>query len=144
MKLNRFFQFIIKGLSGFLQSRIKIFKSVNFVKQNDEEWKLYTLNRFQLKNLVEKNIYFHFFQLEDFSLFCDKDTKLLLEKVKRREKEKLVLQLDDEDLKQPIVLICEKGFISKQVFQVLRAKGFINVYFVEGGLAELLKNNENI
>lgn len=146
MKLKSFFQFAVHWMPQFFKNKIKFFKNRNSfdsLKKNEEEWRLYTLNRLQLKNLVDKNIHFHFFQLEEFSLNYDKEIEVFLKKAKRIEKEKLVLDLNVQDLQQPIVLICERGLISKQAFQELRKKGFINVYFVEGGLQKLLEKSES-
>lgn len=58
--------------------------------------------------------------------------------MERKEEGKLLSDLGDQDLKQPIVLICDKGFVSKKIAQELQNKGFINVYFIEGGLKGLL------
>ena len=48
---------------------------------------LYSLNRFQLKNLRQKNIPFLFFQLEDFSLPLDPETQELMDRAERVELE---------------------------------------------------------
>jgi len=104
-----------------------------------DESNLYSLNSYQLQNLLDKNIQFHFFQIEDF--FLKEDKKKLLKKVQKIKEEELILSLKDQDLKQPLVLICKKGKRSKKLSQVLRDKGFINVYFIEKGWEGLLKND---
>ena len=113
-------------------------------KTNEDELDLYSLNRYQLKNLLDKNVYFRFFQLEDFSYSYNKEIEHLLKKVEKKVEETLLLDLKDQDLKQPIVLICDKGFASRPVAQKLRSRGFINVYFVQGGLKGLLEDEKNI
>ena len=147
MKFKDFFPLRLSKLSQFFRKRVRSLKSLysfNFIKRDEEDWKLYTLSRTQLKNLIDKNIHFHFFQLEDFSIVYEKEAALLLKKAKRVEKGKLVLELRDQDRQQPIVLICEGALISKQVFQELRQKGFINVYFIDGGLKKLMETEVGI
>ena len=106
-------------------------------KKEGEDLSMYALNKYQLKNLTDKNIHFSFFQLEDFSSPCGKDIMFLLNKAERIEAKELLLNLKDQDLKQPVVLICNKGSLSVKTAQELRVKGFLNVYFVEGGLQGL-------
>lgn len=114
----------------------------NYKTLSKEEIDLYSLNRYQLKNLIDKNIYFGFFQLEDFSFSYDKSVEHLLNKVKRKNEKELLLDLKSQDLKQPLILICNRGYLSRTVAQKLRDQGFINVYFVEGGLKALLETEE--
>ena len=124
-------------------SRLKNFipkRSKSCEKKTREEIDLYSLNRYQLKNLMDKNIHFGFFQLENFSCGYDRETEALLKKLKKKTEEELLSDLKDQDLKQPLVFICEKGFISKALAQKLRDHHFINVYFVKGGLKGLLKD----
>ena len=126
-------------------SRLKKFnpkQSKSCEKKAREEIDLYSLNRYQLKNLVDKNIHFGFFQLEHFSRDCDRETGALLKNLEKKTEEELLSDLKDQDLKQPLVFICEKGFISKELAQKLRDRHFINVYFVKGGLKGLLKDKE--
>ena len=126
----------------YFKNIFSAFKKVlkNFAPKKEELAELYSLNKGQLKNLVDKNIQFGFFQLEDFSIPCDPKTKALLKKAKRVTKKKLWLSLKNQDLKQPVVLICAKGLVSKKMSQKLRDKKFVNVYFVEGGLKGLLSS----
>lgn len=102
---------------------------------------LYSLDRYQLKNLIDKNIRFIFFQIEDFSCDYDKSTQFLLMKAKRKAEEDLLSDLQSQEPKQPVVLICDKGGLSQKLSKKLRDNGFINVYFVKGGLKSLLENS---
>ena len=145
---------------------------------------LYSLNYEQLKNLLDKNIQFGFFLLEDKASdtelksnnpsasdaelksnnpsasdtelksnnpsASDTDLKrdnpltegpLILKKAKKTTDQELLLELKNQDLKQPLVLLCEEGERSCFVAKNLRDKGFINVYFVSGGVKALLKES---
>ena len=44
------------------------------------------------------------------------------------------MRLSQEDPSVPIVLICENGAKSCLLSTELQAKGFINVFFLEGGM----------
>ena len=92
MRIKNFFKFTVRKLLQIFKTKIKVFKHKSVLsrrKEDIEEWKLYTLNLFQLQNLIDKNIFFDFFQLERFSLACDKKTKLLLKKARQIKEEKL-------------------------------------------------------
>ena len=103
---------------------------------------IYSLNRYQLKNLLDKNIHFGFFQLEDCSFKYDPETEALLKRVQRTTGEELLFDLKDQDLQQPLVLLCKEGLMSKTIAQKLRDRGVINAYFVQGGIRALLKDEE--
>lgn len=123
----------------------KHFPNAGKLNQNSNKNKpqleeMYSLNRYQLKNLLDKNIHFGFFQLEDFSFSADKKTEDLLKKAQRKTEQELLSDLKTEDFKQPLVLICEKGLFSQKLSQKLREKGFLNVYFIEGGMRQLVKD----
>lgn len=113
-------------------------KAPAFKASQREELELFALNRFQLKNLVDKNISFSFFQLEDFSVDVDSLTKRILLKAEKKTGDELLLCLKKQDSSHAIVLICERGDISRKMAQNLRDKGFINAYFIKGGLIALL------
>ena len=117
---------------------------------------LYALEEDQLKELLEKNISFDFFQLKaldqeelnrrelnpgELNPELLKPTEILdqslLKKAKLRSPEEIVLELKNTDLKHPIVLICPRGEQSQSFSQELRDKGFINVYFVKKGFQSL-------
>lgn len=104
-----------------------------------DESDLYSLNRHQLKNLIDKNIHFGFFQVEDFAPL-EGEAVRLLEKAQRKTEEELLPELENQDLQKPLVLVCREGGISKRLSQKLRRQGFVNVYFVEEGRQGLLKD----
>ena len=81
MKFKDFFPLRLSKLSQFFHKRVRKLKSLcsfHFIKKDEEDWKLYTLSRTQLKNLIDKNIHFHFFQLEDFSIVYEKEAALFV------------------------------------------------------------------
>ena len=98
----------------------------------------YSLNKDQLQNLVGKNIQFRFFQLEKFS-YHNKEIAFLLKNAQAKTQKDCLSELKDQDLKQPLVLICQNGRASKKFAQELRDKGFINAYFIHKGLKGLLE-----
>ncbi len=117
-------------------------KTASLAQNTEDDSALYGLNRFQLQNLVNKNIHFGFFQLEDFSGHLDPGAERLKQKAKRKSERALLMELKDQDLKQPLVLICDKGLVSKEMARKLRERGFVNVYFVDGGIQALSKAEE--
>ena len=104
-----------------------------------EDCSLYSLDRYQLKNLIDKNIRFSFFQIEDFSCHYDRLTQFFLMKTEKKTEKELLSNLKSQDSKQPMVLICDKGQLSQQLSKKLRSQGFVNVYFVKEGLRGLLE-----
>ena len=116
---------------------MKFFSIKNFFNRSQKnktlEEDLYSLDSYQLNNLIEKNISFDFFQLESLNGKY-KDNKILQ---KAKGKEELLSELKTKDLNKPIVLICKTGEHSKAFSKELRDKGFINVYFVKKGLQSI-------
>ena len=100
---------------------------------------MYALEEDQLKELLEKNISFDFFQLKavDSTELLQQSDKPLLKKAKLKSPEEIMSELQTANLKQPIVLICPRGEQSRSFSQELRDKGFINVYFVKKGFQSL-------
>ena len=146
--------------------------------QSLSEDDLYCLDGHQLKNLLDKNIHFDFFQLD--SVNENKQIKTLLKKARLKDKKEILSQLcqsqlfsvrgfsrgkkdssggedrlienskqkenskqdsmNKENFKKPVVLICKTGAVSKSFSRELRAKGFVNVYFIKKGFQSLLED----
>ena len=146
--------------------------------QSLSEDDLYCLDGYQLKNLLDKNIHFDFFQLD--SVNENKQIKNLLKKAQLKDKKEILSQLrqsqlfsvrgftgrsqdsssgedrlienskqkenskqdsmNTENFKKPVVLICKTGAVSKSFSRELRAKGFVNVYFINKGFQSLLED----
>lgn len=94
---------------------------------------LYSLDSQQLKDLIEKNISFDFFQLGSLN----PSDKPILPQAKIKSQEEIMSQLKSTPLNRPIVLVCPNGKLSRAFSATLRDKGFINVYFVKQGFSSL-------
>lgn len=94
---------------------------------------LYSLDEYQLNNLLDKKVNFLFFSLDVFS----KDALLpfSFQKVQVKAKEEILAELKNQDFKAPLVLICKNGDQSKAFSQTLRDKGFINCYYLKKGFS---------
>ena len=101
---------------------------------------LYSLDGYQLNNLLDKNIYFDFFQLDSLKGEINDELKKPLQKAELKTNEEILSQLKAEDFKKPIVLVCRTGKSSKALSQELRAKGFVNVYFMKKGFQSLIED----
>ncbi|MCZ0932976.1 MAG: rhodanese-like domain-containing protein [Oligoflexia bacterium] len=125
---------------GFFHLFLKQYFLKKKKTQTLSEDDLYSLDGYQLKNLQEKNIYFDFFQLDSLNEEINCELKKHLQKAQLKTKENILSQLKTEDLKKPIVLICKTGEASKNFSRALRAKGFVNVYFIKKGFQSLLED----
>ena len=109
--------------------------------QTFSEDDLYSLDGRQLKNLLDKNIYFDFFQLDSLTEEIALKLKKYLQKAQLKTKEEVLFQLKEEkDFKKPIVLICERGESSKIFSRKVRTQGFTNVYFIKKGFQSLMED----
>lgn len=127
-------------IKNTLQTKWMQFDANKKLKPVENEVEFYSLNWFQLKNLLDKNIAFGFFKVEDFFISNDKEYAQILKKLKRKTEEELLLELKDQNLEYPVVLICQNGGVSKSLSKKLKTQGFINVYFVKGGWTGLLES----
>jgi len=109
------------------------------LKRAHEDEDIFSIEVFQLENLINNNISFAFFNLsphfshgepEDFIASV---LKLSLPCTKSDIKK----QLRQTDKLKPIVLICEKGLLSRDLVRYLQKKGFINAFFIKGGIMSL-------
>ena len=126
----------IKSFFYFLKKKQSKKEKAQALSEED----IYSLDIYQLKNLLDKNIYFDFFQLDPLSENKDNKLSKYLQKAKLKTKEDILFQLKTvEDLKNPIVLICKTGKTSQVFSRELRDKGFVNVYFIKKGFQSLLE-----
>lgn len=123
-----------KRIKIYLKFFLSRFKKIKNKKKDFLEEELYSLDEGQIDNLLDKKINFHFYSLDDLpeKAFPAPSFK----KAQFKTKEEIVTALKDQDLKQPIVLICKDGVASKAFSQELREKGFINCYFLEKGFSQ--------
>ena len=133
MIFNRF-QFLKRYF--FKLKKRKRGKTVSALLEDD----LYSLDSFQLKNLLDKNIHFDFFQLDSLNEKIRGKMQKYLNKALLKTKKEILSELKTEDFKKPLVLICKTGHDSKVFSQELRKKGFVNVYFIKKGFQSLLED----
>ena len=106
-----------------------------------EDSSFFHVDKTQIKNLIEKRIYFCFFQVEKLFLEGEsQDIVSLIQPSQFKTKEDILVFLKDQDLKTPIVLLCQNGIISEEFSKNLRAKGYINAFYVKKGLIGLKEN----
>lgn len=122
----------IKNTVGFFYLKNKPVSKVPVIN-NQEEDEFYALEGYQLKNLMDKNINFHFFALD----FVAQDFGLsqVLKKAKHQAKEDILVDLQKLEVhkNQPIVLVCKTGESSRLFSKELREQGFLNCYFLKKG-----------
>ena len=101
----------------------------------------FSIDVFQLENLINNQISFLFFNFNsDFPLKNSYASTLLQSSQPINE---MVIQekVKEMDKSKPIVLICENGDQSRKWSDMLRKEGFINVFFVKGGIVALDKTS---
>ena len=101
----------------------------------EEDEALYSIDSFQLENLIAKKIHFHFFKLEDLdsSRLASSVLREIFKTTKVMEEEPVIDFLKSCQREEPVILICQKGDISKRISKTLRDKGYHNTYYVKGG-----------
>ncbi len=101
----------------------------------------YSIDRVQLKNLIDKRIPFHFFQMEKLIVEDEfSEVKNIVNQSVFKTEEEVLSFIKNQNLHCPFVFLCENGFVSEKISEDLRAKGYINAYYVEKGLRGLKKN----
>lgn len=110
-----------------------------FVTEENEED--HSIEVFQLENLINNNLSFLFFNLSShFSVKDSNDfTSSVLKLSKAGTEQEIQKQLEQTDKSKPVVLICEKGDQSRDLALRLQKKGFINTFFVKGGIVSLIE-----
>ena len=113
----------------------------NKLKLVDENYDHYSIEIFQLENLINNNISFLFFNLSlDFPIKDSTDFIFSVLKLSTANTERdIKKKLKKMEKSKPVVLICEKGDRSCELAQFLQKKGFINTFFVKGGIVSLVK-----
>ena len=106
-------------------------------KENQDD---FSIELFQLENLINNNISFLFFNLSsNFSIkdYGDLASSLLIKLSQAGTELEIKEQLRQTDKSKPVVLICEKGDRSRDLALRLQKKGFINTFFIKGGIISL-------
>ena len=102
-----------------------------------------SISLFQLENLMEHKVPFLFFYLKERSteeVESAKSLSILKQALRGTEKE-IKERLKKQDKSNPLVLICEKGDKSRVLSEKLQKAGFINTFFVKGGILSLTKES---
>ena len=101
---------------------------------------IYSIDSLQLENLIAKRIHFHFFQLESLSSKPLSPTiEKTLQKAEQVDKNHLLSLVESYEKTEPLVLICQRGEISRELSKELREKGHHNTYYIEEGVEGLTK-----
>lgn len=103
------------------------------------------IGEFQFENLIRNRIPFVFINLtsELPQLFAQSFYQKHLESIEIRAQEPTALdQLKQRNHPQheAILIICENGVRSKQFVSKLEAEGYLNVFFMAGGMSSLATN----
>ena len=127
----------------------KLFKKLNFFNKKDVSQSVdeneddFSIEMFQLENLINNNISFSVFNLS--SNFLVKDGGDFVSSFLKLSQAGTELEIKEEliqmDKSKPVVLICEKGDQSRDLALQLQKEGFINSFFVKGGIISLIESN---
>ena len=140
--------FFIAGILSLLLFLVSLFFRKNLTslgKKDSSSFQVedldseFLLSLEQLQNLIDKHIGFSFYQVDETD---HPSLKILLKTLEKKSYFEILSHLRAKDLKMPIVLICEKGQVSKDMARKLREKGFVNAYSVEGGFLKLKRQME--
>ncbi len=108
---------------------------------HEESKEDFSIDLFQLENLINNNVSFLFFNLS--SHFSLKDnggfTSSVLQLSQASTEQEIEKHLRQTDKSKPVVLICEEGDQSCDLALRLQKKGFINTFFVKGGIVSLVE-----
>ena len=109
-----------------------------------EKTDYYSIEVFQLENLINNQIPFLFFNLsphfpvKDHGNFVSSILKLSQAFTEQNIKKKL----ESTDKSKPIILICEKGTKSLSLTKHLQKEGFINTFFIKDGIMSLIEEKK--
>lgn len=111
--------------------------SSNYKNKNREQ---YSINGFQLENLISNNIAFLFFNLSaDFTVESSSEFMSLVFKLSVINTEaEIKNKINKSEKQNPIILICKNGDKSSEFAQSLYKEGYINTFFLEGGIVSLI------
>ena len=104
----------------------------------------FSIEIFQLENLISNRIPFLFFNLN--SSFSAKNEEGFISSIMKVSQSITPLEVKEKlkntDKAEPIILICETGSQSATLVQRLQKEGFINTFFIKGGIISLMKEGQ--
>lgn len=103
------------------------------------------IGEFQFENLIRNRIPFVFINLTTNlpQLFAQSFYQNHLESIEIRTQDSDVvekLKQKNHPSHEAILIICEDGNRSKQLVSILEAAGYLNVFFLAGGMSSLVTN----
>ena len=94
----------------------------------------YSIGFFQIENLINNKVFFLFFNLSGSFPLKDKETAHIYQLAEKASQSSVKERLMGEDQSVPVVLICKNGSQSRALAEQLREEGFVNVFFLGGGI----------
>lgn len=101
----------------------------------------FSIDVFQLENLINNQVSFLFFNLSACVPSEGNYVSSLLKSSQSADEEVVKQTIKEMDKSKPIVLICERGGQSRKLSIFLQEQGFINAFFVKGGIVTLGKTS---
>ena len=77
------------------------------------------------------------FSQKTYHSFQDVNAKAVFEKAQKKSPGEVKKLLATEDKRSPVVLVCEDGTQSGRLAKELSLAGFVNVFFLAGGVQNL-------
>ena len=119
---------------SFIKNKIKCLLKSGTQKTPGVKNTDYSIGFFQIENLINNKVAFLFFNLSESFTFKDKESAHIYQMAERVSQATVKDRLAKEDRSVPVVLICRNGFQSRRLTEQLREEGFINVFFLDGGI----------
>ena len=119
--------------------KLKLFNKKKVSLFSGEDQEDFSIELFQLENLINNQVSFLFFNLSSHISSESNYASSLLQSSQSADEEIVRQRVKELDKSKPIVLICERGEQSRNLTKSLQKEGFINVFFVTGGIISLTK-----
>jgi len=117
---------------------------MNGRQSDNESLDDFSIDHFQLNNLINNQVSFLFFDVSStVSPERSKNAQIshLLQSAKSCSRSLVLRNLNSHDPTTPIVVICETGQQSSALVKDLQKQGFINAFFIQGGMKQLLQEH---
>ena len=121
--------------------RIFLLHKKNASLENNEDQEDFSIEIFQLENLINNQISFLFFNFNSNFSIKGSYASSLLQSSQPIDETIIQEKVKEMDKSKPIILVCENGDQSRKWSDFLRKEGFINAFFVKGGIIDLDKTS---